>query len=159
MRRNDLTLRQKIKILQKLPADWKIESFQRFVIKKRKEFDFLLCNIENMDETAVFFDLHANRTVDERGTKTVNVRTTGHEKTHFTTVLAYMAEGTKLAPMVIFGRKTMPKETFPCGVIVHVYEKGRINEIGVLIWLKECWVHRPGRGLTNNRSLLVRDQF
>jgi hypothetical protein len=112
-----------------------------------------------MDETPVFFDLPANRTVDSVGAKTVAVRTTGHEKSHFTTVLACMADGTKLPPMVIFKRKTMPKEKFPSGVVVHVHEKGWMDEPGMHIWLDKCWARRPFGGLTNGRSLLVWDQF
>jgi hypothetical protein len=72
MRRNNLTIRQKTKISQKLPADLedKIASFQRFVIGKREEYDYPLACIGNMDETPVFFDLPANRTVDSVGAKT-----------------------------------------------------------------------------------------
>ena len=81
----------------------------------------------------------SNRTVDCVGSKTVSVRTTGHEKTHFTTVLACMADGTKLPPMVIFKRKTMPKEKFPVGVIVHVHQKGWMDTDGMMIWLQKAW--------------------
>ena len=160
MRRNNLTIRQRTKISQKLPEELeeKIESFQRFIIQKRMDYDYPLSLIGNMDETPVFFDLPSNRTVDEVGAKTVNVRTTGHEKTHFTTVLACMADGTKLPPMVIFKRKTMPKESFPPGVVVHVHEKGWMDEGGMLLWLEKCWGRRPG-GSTSPRSLLVWDQF
>lgn len=77
-----------------------------------------------MDETPMFFDMASNRTVDNIGIKTVTIRTTGHEKTHFTAVLTCMADGTKLNPMLIFKRKTMPKEKFPPGVIIHFHPKG-----------------------------------
>ena len=161
MRRNDLTIRQKTKISQKLPTDLedKITSFQRFIIARREEYDYPLANIGNMDETPVFFDLPANRTVDCVGAKTVAVRTTGHERSHFTTVLGCLADGSKIPPMVIFKRKTMPKEKFPAGVVVHVHPKGWMDEQGMHIWLDKCWARRPGGGLTNARSLLVWDQF
>ena len=61
--------------------------------------------------------------MDVKGAKTVAVKTTGHEKTHFTVVLVCCADGTKLPCMIIFKRKTFPKEKFPSGVIVHVHEK------------------------------------
>ena len=161
MNRNKLVLRQKTKICQRLPADLeeKITSFQRFVIKERKSHSYPLSQIGNMDETPVFFYLPSNRTVDCVGSKTVSVRTTGHEKTHFTTVLACMADGTKLPPMVIFKRKTMPKEKFPVGVIVHVHQKGWMDTDGMLIWLQKAWGRRPGGGMVNTKSLLVWDQF
>ena len=161
MRRHQLTIRQKTKICQKLPADLddKITTFQRYVISLRKDYNYPLSHIGNMDETPMFFDLPSNRTVDSVGAQTVTVRTTGHEKTHFTTVLACMADGTKLPHMVIFKRKTMPKENFPPGVVVHVHPKGWMDEEGMLLWLKKVWGRRPGGGLTNERSLLVWDQF
>ena len=148
-----------MKILQKLPADSgdKTESFQRFVIKERKELDFPLLIL--VIKPQCFFDFPANRTVEERGAKTVNVRTTDHEKTHFSTVLVCMTDGTKLTPMVIFKQKTMPKNAFLSGLIVHVHDEDWMDKAGVLIWLKECWTRRPGGGLTNNRSFLVWDQF
>ena len=77
-----------------------------------------------MDETPVYFDLHGSRTVHPTDEKTVLVKTTGNERSHFTAVLGVCADGTKLKPMLIFKRKTAPKVQFPAGVIVHVNEKG-----------------------------------
>ena len=51
-----------------------------------------------------------SRTVDETGVNTVPITTTGNEKTHFTVVLACSETGKKLKPLVIFKRKTLPKE-------------------------------------------------
>ena len=86
------------------------------------------------------------------------VRTSGQEKTHFTVVLAGCADGTKLPPMVIFKRKTFPKEKIPSGVIVHVHEKGWMNEEGMKIWFNKVWSRRPG-GLLKKPALLVFDHF
>ena len=91
----------------------KVISFQRYVIKKRVEHQYALANIGNMDETPMNFDMPPNRTVNSKWSKTVLIKTTGHEKTRFTVVLACMADGTKLKPMVVFKRKTMPKLKFP----------------------------------------------
>ena len=38
--------------------------------------------------------------------------------------LLYLADGTKLKPTVIFKRKTLPKENFPPGVLLHCHLKG-----------------------------------
>ena len=78
-----MSLRQKTKISQKLPADLedKVSSFHSYVLKQRKLHDFELSQIGNMDETPLWFDLPGNKTVDMKGSKTVQVRTTGHEKT------------------------------------------------------------------------------
>ena len=53
MRRNNLVLRQKTHIAQKLPkdVDCKVDSFLKYVIDLRKEYDFSLGDIGNMDET------------------------------------------------------------------------------------------------------------
>jgi len=98
MRHNKLVLQQKTKICQCLPTDLeeKITSFQCFVIHQKLRHSYPLSQIGNMDETPVFFDLLSNRTVDYVGSKTVIIRTTCHDKTHFTAVcvtfLTCMAE-------------------------------------------------------------------
>ena len=112
-----------------------------------------------MDETPMTFDIPGNRTVHSSGAKTVLVKTTGHEKTHFTVVLACMAGGTKLKPTVIFKRKTLPKGAkFPVGVIVRSHVKGWMHEDGMKEWLQKVWNKRPG-ALLKKRSLLVWDMF
>ena len=147
MRRHKLVLWQKTNIAQKLPSDLndKVLSFQKFVIKQRKRHGNSLSLIGNMDETPMFFDLVGNRTVEHRGNKSVLVKTTGHEKQHFTVVLACMADGSKLPPMVIFKRKTFPKkEKFPPGVVVHVQPRGWMDEDGCKKWIERVWNGRPG---------------
>ena len=87
-----------------------------------------------MDEVPFTFDVPSNRTVDQKGVKTVTIKTSGHEKTHNTVVLACCANGTKLPPMLVFKRKTLPKESLPCGVVVHVQEKRQMNQDGMKLW-------------------------
>ena len=112
-----------------------------------------------MDETPMCFDMPGAQTIDTKGKKTVFVRTTGHEKTHFTVVLSCLADGTKLRPMIIFKRKTLPKgEKFPNGVLIHCHPKGWMDESGVIMWHERVWCNRPG-GLLKKNSLLVWDQF
>ena len=79
-----------------------------------------------MDEVSLTFDLPMNRTVEKTGSSTISIKT-GHEKASFTCVLACTASGIHLPPMLIFKRKTMPKEKFPRGVIIKVNEKGWMN--------------------------------
>ena len=107
LKRNDLVLRQRTKLAQKLPEDLeeKITLFQSVVIKMRKKEQYDLSQIGNMDETPVWFDMPTSKTVTAKGEKTVLVRTTGHEKSRFTVVLSCLADGTKLKPMVVFREK------------------------------------------------------
>ena len=92
--------------------------------------------------------------MESRGAKTVLLKTTGNEKTRFTVVLSCLADGTKLKPMVIFHRKTMPKDKFCPGVLVHVHPRGWMDEDGVKLWIEKVWRTRPG-GASNSKSLLV----
>ena len=115
--------------------------------------------IRSMDKTPVFFDMVGSKTVNQAGEKSIWVKTTGHEKQRFTVVLACLADGTKLLPMVIFKRRTFPEKTkFPRGVIVHVQENRWMDDEGCIKWINEVWVRRPG-GLLNHKSLLVWDMF
>ena len=82
-----------------------------------------------MDEVPLTFDIPVNRTVEKTGTSMVStICTTGNEKSSFTVVLGCQANGQKLPPMVIFKRKTLPKEKFPAGVIIKANPKGWMDE-------------------------------
>ena len=110
MRRNNYSLRGPTKIAQKLPKHYvnKIVEFQRFVIRHRRRCNYQLACIGNMDETPVYMDMLPRNTVNKKGEKQVIMKSTGHEKSRYTVVLAVMADGTKLPPMIIFKRKTKP---------------------------------------------------
>jgi len=105
------------------------------------------------------FDLPSNSTVNKKGEKTILVKTTGHEKTHFTVALACMADGTKLKPLIIFKRKKLQKTAkFPRGVVVRAQVKGWMDEEGVKAWMRAVWDARPG-ALLHKKLLLVWDMF
>ena len=88
----------------------------------------------------------------------MSIKTTGHEKDRFTVMLTCTADGGKLAPLVVFKRKTLPKETFPKGVHVRVHPKGWMDEGLVLDWLDTVWGRRDG-GMLRKPSMLVLDSF
>ena len=77
----------------------------------------------------MFFDMPGNRTLDKIGTKCVFVRTTGHEKMHFTVVLCCMANGSKLPPLVIFNRKPIPKMKNCCSALSSKWVDGRAGNL------------------------------
>jgi hypothetical protein len=89
----------------------------------------------------------------------VKMKSTGNEKLRFTVVLCCMADGTKLPPLVIFKRKTMPKGDFPPGVFVKVQAKGWMDEPVMKYWTGEVWEKERKGGLTKKRSLLVMDSM
>jgi hypothetical protein len=112
----------------------------------------------NADETPVFFDMPANTTVDAKGSKSVLVKTTGHEKLIVTVMFSVLADGRKLTPFVILRRKNLPKEKLPTGIIFKCNEKGWMTEELMVKWLKEVW-HRRAGALIKKRGMLVLDAF
>lgn len=153
-------MRLRTHITQKLPSDVeeKVQSFHRFMIGERKQMNYELSQIGNMDETPMSFDMPVNRTVDFKGSTSINAKTSGGEKPHFTIVLSCLADGTKLRPAIVFKRKTMPKEKIPSVVIEMVQPKGWVNENVLLQWLEKVWFKRPG-ALLKLDLLLVWDMF
>jgi hypothetical protein len=43
---------------------------------------------------------------------------------HYTVVVACCADGTKLPSLLIFKRKTLPKDAVPHGISFHVHSEG-----------------------------------
>lgn len=120
MRRNDLVIRAKTSVAQKLPAalEQKMTDFLQAVRLVRVGYNYPKELIGNMDKTPMYFDMSDNLTVDKRVTKTISIRTTGAEKRHLAVVLAATADGQMLPPMVIFKGKRMLKRTSSYGTKV-----------------------------------------
>ncbi|GFX12245.1 pogo transposable element with KRAB domain [Trichonephila clavipes] len=112
-----------------------------------------------MDEVPLTFDLP---TESHRrylcGVKTVSITTTGQEKTHFTVMLACCADSTKLKLLLIFKRKTIPKENFPPSVVIWCNEKGWCDEDIMLDWFQEVWKKREG-AFFNSKGVLIMDSI
>lgn len=144
MRRKGLSIRARTTLCQQLPPDYeeKIASFRQFIQSKLDEHSIGPDEIINMDEVPLTFDLPLTRTVNKKGESSVTLKTTGHERMHFTCVLGCTASGVKLPPMVIFKRITMPKEQLPRGLVVKVNQKGWMVESLMKEWLAECYGKR-----------------
>ena len=93
IKRYKLSRQRQTKILQKLfeQLEEKLENFRRFVIRLRIRKSYELCNIFNMDETPVWFDMAGNFSIHPKGEKTVHIRRTGNENNRFTVVLTCAA--------------------------------------------------------------------
>lgn len=116
MRRNNLSLRAKTSIAQKLPAalEEKMATFLRSVREARKQSKYPDNMIVNMDETPMYFDMTTNKTVNLKGAKTVSVRSTGADKRRLTVVLAATGDGKMLPPMIIFkGKRALKNISVP----------------------------------------------
>ena len=99
-----------------------------------------------------------NRTIHNTGEKTIKIRTTGNEKNRVIVVSACAGDASKLRPMVIFKRKTLPKLANKHGVVIAAQEKGWMDTEGMKLWIDKVWHARRG-GLERRRSLLVFDSF
>lgn len=159
MKRRNLSIRTRTTVSQQLPKDYqeKLVTFRAYCKKKITEKKIRPEHITNMDEVPLTFDIPVNRTVEKTGTSTVSVRTTGNEKSSFTVVLACQANGQKLPPMVIFKRKTLPKENFR--VVIKANPKGWMDEEKMSEWLREIYVKRQGGFFHTAPSLLIYDSM
>ena len=161
MQRNHLSIRARTTVCQKLPPNFQaqIDSFRAFIEEQVNTHNVLPDHIVNMDEVPLTFDIPMNRSVEEKGQKSVSIVTTGHERSHFTVVLACCGDGSKLPPMVIFKRKTMPKTEFPSTVLVTTNRKGWMDEEKMNLWLTKCFSKRPDGFFKTRKALLVRDSM
>ncbi|KAL5473346.1 hypothetical protein EMCRGX_G027819 [Ephydatia muelleri] len=85
----------------------------KYIAEKAKEiiedpcFKVSRCN---MDEMAIWYDMPGAATIAVKGTNSVPLLTTGHEKQHITVCLAAMANGCRLKPSIVFKGKRFPNE-------------------------------------------------
>ncbi|CAI7923534.1 unnamed protein product [Closterium sp. NIES-53] len=160
-----LARRVKTKMGQKLAADCKakVESFWEFLMRMRTLHDYPLDLIVNADQTPLFLEMPAERTIETKGARTVHVRTVGYEKERVTVMLAGTPGGLKLPPYVIFKRKTIPKVPIPAGVVVRAQEKGWMDEGLVQDWITQVLVPflKPIRERAGRRreALVVLDSY
>lgn len=161
MRRETLEIRARTSMCQNLPQDFKekVEKFLSFAKKEIKSNGITDSHILNMDEVPLTFDIPMERSVAPKGDKAITNKTTGHEKAHFTVVLVCCADGKKLPPMIIFKRKTMPKESFPPGVVIETNVKGWMDEDMMGRWIEKCFSKQPDGFFLAKKGLLVMDSM
>jgi len=165
--------RAKTKVSQKETEDIaeKITTFCSYLTSTSREIVGLTASrVINMDETPVYLDMVGNHTMEVKGAKEVNLKTTGAEKQRVTVVLACSMDGGKLPPMVIFkgvstGRGRIEKEFsdrtkhgYPLDVSLSVQENAWMNEGQMTLWFERCWARRDG-GLSKKESILIMDSF
>ena len=94
-------------------------------------------------------------TVDQRGLKTVPIKSTGHEKQRMTVCLAIKADSSKIKAFVaIPGKKVKSEIAAIKGAIVKCSANGWMNDE-----LTEDWVSHVWESLAFNKSFLVWDSF
>ncbi|CAI7786643.1 unnamed protein product [Closterium sp. NIES-53] len=115
----------------------KVESFSEFIRQMRMVHRFPLNLIVHADQTPLWLEMPAERTLEMKGARTVHVRTAGYEKERVTVMLAVTADSLKLPPYVIFKRKTVPRIVVPPGNL-----KKPPPEV-ILNWIVESWADVP----------------
>lgn len=159
MRRNGLSLRRKTSVCQSLPADY-IPKLVGFVVRLRniqKEQKYQEANIIAMDETACWMDMPSSTTIDHVGARSVSLKSTGHDKDHYTVVLTARADGTKFKPFIVFkgkGTRLIKQLQGIPGVIVRFSKNGWMNTELTIDYL-----HSVIGRLAFSKRLLVWDAY
>ena len=100
---------------------------------------FTSSDIIAMDETAVWMDAVSNKTVEVRGTKTISLASTGHDKANITEILSAASSGVKKKPLCIFkgkGNTHEDKKIKNCRDIYIAYtDNGWCNDDVARKWL------------------------
>ncbi|XP_067283792.1 uncharacterized protein [Pseudorasbora parva] len=151
LKRNDFSDRRRTPVAQKDAKHFteKLVNFVTCTTQIIKAKKIQPENIIAMDETAVWFDMAGSTTVDAH-------KTTGHEKSHLTVVLAAKADGTKLKPYIVFkeGIKEVKSMQNISGVVVATSENGCMSED-----LTADWLQRVVGKLNSAPRLLAWDSY
>lgn len=138
--RNGLALRRHTKMAQKDPdlLTEKLVSFIDYMSKTVLSNRISEKDIIAMDETAVWFDMVSPSNIGIRGTS-VALKTTGHEKSHLTVVLATKADGTMLKPYVFFRgaiREVKAMQQEISRAVISASANGWMNDDLTTAWLR-----------------------
>ncbi len=135
----------------------KLTSFVMHLRKLQIAHKFVYTNIYAMDETVCWLDMPSDMTIDFCGTKSVPLKTTGHEKDHFTVTLTAWADGTKCKPYIVFkstGTRLIKELEKIAVVIVQLSVIGWMNDKLTIDYLHSIIGH-----LSFHERLLVWDVY
>jgi transposase-like protein len=160
MRRNYFSYRKATHVSQYKIENWcgVKTSLINYLARLRKFLSQFPCisDVLQCDETPVYFDMANPRTIEFKGTKTVDLLTTGHTKTRFTCLLTLAAHGQVLECYVVFrGLKNVPNCHIPENIIVNVNESGTMNRHLMLDYMRRV-VYRY---LGGRNGGLIMDSF
>lgn len=92
--------------------------------------------------------------VESTGVKQVRVLMFSNEKTRVIAMLACTTDGCKLAPLLVFKHKMVPKSVnFLRGVLLCANEKGWMDNDLVIDSIDHVWINRPGASLGLHSTL------
>ena len=159
MKRTGLSLQRKTTVCQSTPTDSipKLVSFIIHVRTLQVRHNYRHDCIFAMDETACWMDMPSDTTVHLKGASSVPVKSTGHEKNHFTLVLTAQADGTKSKPFVVFkgkGTRLIKDLQKIKGIVVRFSSNGWMNDLLTIDYLRSI----IGQ-FSFNKRLLVWDAY
>ena len=157
LKRQEFTIRRRTTVSQRLPRELvpKVVGFIMHLHRRLFHERIPISAIGNMDETPCCLDMPGETTVEHVGARSVPLRTTGHEKSRFTVVLAAMADGRKLKPFVVLkGVRPIAELARISGVVVAYSRNGWMNE-----QLKKDWVMRVWGSFSFGKRILVWDAY
>ena len=133
MKRHNPLLRRKTTVSQSVPSDviLKLVSFILCLRSLQTSHVYPTDSIFAMDETACWMNMHSDTTIAPTGCRSVPLKTSGHEKDHFTVILTAKASGNKLKSYVVFkGKDTHLTKTLQLipGVVVRFSSNGWMND-------------------------------
>ncbi|KAJ8397484.1 hypothetical protein AAFF_G00437600 [Aldrovandia affinis] len=116
----------------------KLVSYVHYVTQTVAKKQIAEDDIIAMGETAVWFDMVGSTKVDARSARSVPLKTTGHEKSYLTVVLAAKGDGTKLKPYVVFKRAARDVKAMQDinGALVASSTNGCMNDRLTVDWLQ-----------------------
>ena len=159
MTRHGLSLRRNMTVCQSAPADCipKMVTYITHLRSLQKHEKYQQSCIFAMDETACWMDMPSDTTVDSTGARSVPIKTTGHEKDHFTVILTARADGVKLMPYVVFkgkGTRLIKALQNIGGIVVRFSSNGWMNDSLTTDYLRTI----IGQ-LSFNKRLLIWDAY
>ena len=162
-KRNAVGIRRGTNESQKLPEDLaeKVHDFQQAVFRKRREHDYTMANIGNMDETMCRFDMLPGATNNVRGERDIRIASTGGSKKGFTVCLTATGNGGKKPALIVFkeARGVLPPRVaaqlrVPRNVRVTATINGWMTGDKMADYLQRIW----GRNVDDVRRLFILDQ-
>jgi len=148
-----------------------IDYVKKFYVITRKVIDakkLLLTkeNIGNADETPIFMEMNAKKTLSLIGEKDISVKTFNKSHTRISVMLTILGNGKSLKPFVVFsGKPNGPKEkklkSHPKVLSGYIYvccqEKSWVDESTIRKYLNDIWFKEGIYKRTRN-TLLVMDR-
>jgi hypothetical protein len=163
MRRHEFSYRKATHVSQYKIRDFNSvkNSLVNYLARLRKflsEFPHLEYILQ-CDETPVYFDMLNPRTIEFKGSKSVDLITTGQTKTRFTVLLTIAAHGLVLKGYVVFrGLKNVPNCRIPDNITVSVSDSGSMNKHLMLDYLRRVvdpYMREMSLGYGRNGALVM----